>query len=459
MSEMEKETKKKQKTSLRKAVGILLGIVVIGLVIFLISYGTYNKIRMLLAQEMLCGSNIATLRSAMEKYYHENKEYPVSGRWCDFLVKLRYIDKRAFICEGALANGDKGPSHYSMNPNCDPNCPNDVVLLFESRGGWNQCGGIELLSFDNHEGKGCYILFNDFSIRFVKPEQVGKLNWGEEKKGYVEEAVTYLEEHINEMGNSIRYFSFPVHNKLPLTPDFSDGKIRSEQRHWKAEYDETGKLRKCEHHYLDEVVEKVIYIYDLTGNLERCDIENMAGDRNSQFYDEENTIQRIEHYNENGDTIKTEIFPDLSIKKRFEDLLDYENKKTDAVKYFRELIAMLYPLPQYSTETAQWFLDINEFTEEEALNLGFYTKAFYDDEGKIKNCFLFEGNIITGKLFFIYQEDTLSEVVFCHCSSGLISISSYNREGIEMNQKVYDSNGYLLRDELSTFYMESILRD
>jgi prepilin-type processing-associated H-X9-DG protein len=54
-------------------------------------------------------------------------------------------------------------------------------LLFETKGG-NQFGGPELLSFGNHKGKGCNILFNDGHVEFVKKEQLGQLKWKVEEK-------------------------------------------------------------------------------------------------------------------------------------------------------------------------------------------------------------------------------------------------------------------------------------
>jgi len=42
--------------------------------------------------------------------------------------------------------------------------PNDVVLLFETSGVWNHFDVTGLLTFDNHNGKGCNILLNDVQI-------------------------------------------------------------------------------------------------------------------------------------------------------------------------------------------------------------------------------------------------------------------------------------------------------
>ncbi len=46
-----------------------------------------------------------------------------------------------------------------MNPRAATHSAPDVVLLFESTGGWNQSGGAELLTTKHHEGKGCNVLF------------------------------------------------------------------------------------------------------------------------------------------------------------------------------------------------------------------------------------------------------------------------------------------------------------
>jgi len=40
-----------------------------------------------------------------------------------------------------------------MNPNCKPNSPPDTVILFETKAGWNQYGGTEPSTLDNHEPK------------------------------------------------------------------------------------------------------------------------------------------------------------------------------------------------------------------------------------------------------------------------------------------------------------------
>ena len=89
--------------------------------------------------------------------------------------------EKSFKCPASK----KGRCHYAMNPNCEPKSPSDMVLLFETKGGWNQFGGSELLTTENHGGKGCNVLFNDGHVEFVRPERLGELKWkveGNEKR-------------------------------------------------------------------------------------------------------------------------------------------------------------------------------------------------------------------------------------------------------------------------------------
>ena len=69
--------------------------------------------------------------------------------------------------------------------NLDPNvsAPPDMVLLFETPAGWNQVGGIDILTTDHHQGEGCNVLFMDSHVKFVKSSQIPELRW----KGYQQE--------------------------------------------------------------------------------------------------------------------------------------------------------------------------------------------------------------------------------------------------------------------------------
>jgi hypothetical protein len=107
--------------------------------------------------------------------------YPSSTNWCDSLAKLcvtiDMTDKEInapFICPSAQV----GKSHYAMNPNCKPDSPKDMVLLFETKAGWNQNGGPELFTFDNHDPKGGSVLLNDGTVKFIRTEEeLNQLRW------------------------------------------------------------------------------------------------------------------------------------------------------------------------------------------------------------------------------------------------------------------------------------------
>jgi len=106
--------------------------------------------------------------------------YPPFVRWCDETIQA-YRDAltekqnvQVYRCPGA----DEGKCHYAMNPNCEPNSPVEMVLLFETKAGWNQHGGAELFTFDNHGPKGGCVLLNDGTIKFIRTEaELHVLRW------------------------------------------------------------------------------------------------------------------------------------------------------------------------------------------------------------------------------------------------------------------------------------------
>ena len=127
---------------------------------------------------LMCQNNLSLLKGAIKGYAtdHEGK-YPKPDKWCDLLIEGNHATEEAFICRSASSQYDSSRCHYAMNPNCKPNSPGGMVLLFETKGGWNQFGGLEILTTGNHGGKGCNVLFNDGSVKFVKTKDLGKLKW------------------------------------------------------------------------------------------------------------------------------------------------------------------------------------------------------------------------------------------------------------------------------------------
>ncbi|GAH34158.1 unnamed protein product, partial [marine sediment metagenome] len=117
-----------------------------------------------------CEGNLRSLKRFLYIYSYDNEDrYPRAEKW---------------------RTGER--CSYAINPNCEPNSPPDMVLLFETKGGWNQHGGTEIVSTENHPYErdsfwgykitGCNILFNDGHVEFVRLEQIGDLKWEVEQK-------------------------------------------------------------------------------------------------------------------------------------------------------------------------------------------------------------------------------------------------------------------------------------
>lgn len=135
-----------------------------------------------ITDRMVCGTNMASLGKSMLIYAGDfNEKYPTSSQWCDLLIDNADVPERLFICKGTC----DGPCNYAMNKNIEesgPASPADMVVLFESVPGWNQVGGRELLTTENHSDEGCNVLFNDLHVEFVKKKDVNDLRWTLEQK-------------------------------------------------------------------------------------------------------------------------------------------------------------------------------------------------------------------------------------------------------------------------------------
>jgi len=117
-------------------------------------------------------------------YRSINLVYPPPGIWCDAMEwaylepgvksKRSELRRKSHTCPSA----GEGKNHYAMNPNCKPDSLGDMVLLFETKAGWNQNGGPELFTFDNHEPKGGCVLLNDGTVKFIRTkEELNQLRW------------------------------------------------------------------------------------------------------------------------------------------------------------------------------------------------------------------------------------------------------------------------------------------
>ena len=166
----------KEKNSAQKRKVLLLGILAVVLFVLLFIYFFVPAIshRQPNVRQVVCRVNLRKIGIAIKRYANDNdSKYPAVDKWCDLLMEHGELTEKQFVCPSVR----EGRCHYAMNPNCEPNSPEDVVLLFETKGGWNQFGGPEILTFENHKEKGCNILFNSGHVMFIKPGQISKLKW------------------------------------------------------------------------------------------------------------------------------------------------------------------------------------------------------------------------------------------------------------------------------------------
>jgi hypothetical protein len=140
-----------------------------------------------------CAKNLRDLWHRLRLYHRAEKArrvrpssngemvYPAPTKWCDAMVRayraIGMLDKylmRPHMCPSA----GHGKCHYAMNPKCKLDSPPDMVLLFETKGGWNQHGGPELFTFDNHEPRGGCVLLNDGTVKFIRTtDELQRLRW------------------------------------------------------------------------------------------------------------------------------------------------------------------------------------------------------------------------------------------------------------------------------------------
>jgi len=130
-----------------------------------------------IAFRMTCSTNMSGLGKAMLIYANDYDDmYPIPSKWCDLLIEHCDVSEKTFRCKGA----QQGPCNYAMNKNVEKlgtSAPPDMVLLFETHPGWNQVGGPEILTTENHQEDGCNVLFVDSHMEFVKTRDLERLRW------------------------------------------------------------------------------------------------------------------------------------------------------------------------------------------------------------------------------------------------------------------------------------------
>ena len=127
-----------------------------------------------------CADKLNTLQIQLDFLYRNKKKYPAS-KWCDATVRglLAHGLREEYILDlFKCPSVREGKCHYALNSNCTPNSPPDMILLFETKAGWNQHSGPELFTFDNHDPKGGCVLLNDGTVKFIRTkEELQQLRW------------------------------------------------------------------------------------------------------------------------------------------------------------------------------------------------------------------------------------------------------------------------------------------
>lgn len=174
-----------------------------------------------LPTRVICGVNLSTTGKALLLYIADyNDKYPTPQEWCDLLISYADASPKALLCKGSDAV--LGESSYAFNKflvgKKPSEVPLDVVVLFETNYGktegkrdatasirecikltgpelqnffgknperlkvykdrWNQVGGPEILTADNHKSEGANFLFSDGHVSYCQKEDFGELNWG-----------------------------------------------------------------------------------------------------------------------------------------------------------------------------------------------------------------------------------------------------------------------------------------
>ncbi len=131
-----------------------------------------------------CASNMEIIDSVGLRYQPTVSSYPEPNEWCDAIMQkttnTSWMNEETMRAHFKCPAAGEGRCHYAMNPNCRPDSPPDTVLLFETKGGWNQYGGPELFTFDNHDPRGGCVLFNgiDTPTKFIRTkEELQQLRW------------------------------------------------------------------------------------------------------------------------------------------------------------------------------------------------------------------------------------------------------------------------------------------
>ncbi len=130
-----------------------------------------------------CLSNMSELRTSLKGYaLNHDGLLPAGPNWCDELLQENDELAAIFVCQ--YSDGKPGQSSYALNKNVAgqklSDLPRDTVLLFETTAGWNQVGGPELVTTDNHSlitGAHCNVIFARGRAQHFPSDKIDEFRW------------------------------------------------------------------------------------------------------------------------------------------------------------------------------------------------------------------------------------------------------------------------------------------
>ncbi|UCG59978.1 MAG: hypothetical protein JSU70_10745 [Phycisphaerales bacterium] len=165
------------RTSERKTMQLVLIIAALVVQVGLSAPLGYHVSSERILQRIGCGCDPKALGMALSAYANDHSgRYPNPQDWCDALAEHSGWQGKLF-CKHPSAAVSQGLCHYALNPECEPGSPGDVVLIFETRGGWNQSGGPESLTAKDNYKRGWRVLLNNGHLKFIEPRGLAKLKW------------------------------------------------------------------------------------------------------------------------------------------------------------------------------------------------------------------------------------------------------------------------------------------
>ncbi len=130
-----------------------------------------------------CRSNMSELHASLESYAaNHNGLLPAGPNWCDELLQENDELAAIFVCP--YSDGKSGQSSYALNKHVAgqklSDLPRDTVLLFETAAGWNQVGGAELVTTDNHSlitGGHCNVILARGGTPNLPSNRIHEFRW------------------------------------------------------------------------------------------------------------------------------------------------------------------------------------------------------------------------------------------------------------------------------------------